>query len=322
MKRFIFLSILFISTNAYSQLKLLKLKSPILFKGDSVTAYRDPAVLYHNNTFYLFFTLIEVEKDGKVFSYTALSTSRNLRKWSNPQKITPRNQKLDYCSPGNVIRYKDEWILCLQTYPRPDLYIFQPVRYGDASARIFIMRSKDLLNWTTPEILMVKGRDIPVDEMGRMIDPYIIEDKDEDGKYWCFYKQRGVSISYSYDLVNWTFSGFTESGENSCVLIENNEYILFHSPSNGIGIKKSNDLKTWETWGNLITLGQAGWNWAKGRITAGTVINLNNIKGIERYLMFFHGSGPLRESEGDFDKNASLGIAWSKDLVNWYWPGE
>jgi hypothetical protein len=265
---------------------------------------------------------VEVEKDGKVFSYTASSTSRDLRKWSNPVKITPRDQKLDYCSPGNVIRYNDEWILCLQTYPRPDLYVSEPVRYGDASARIFIMRSKDLVNWTTPEILMVKGRDIPVEKMGRMIDPYIIEDKDEDGKYWCFYKQRGVSMSNSGDLINWTFSGYTESGENSCVLVENDEYILFHSPSNGIGIKKSNDLKKWESWGNLITLGQSEWNWAKGRITAGTVINLKDVRGIERYLMFFHGSGPLKENEGDFDKNASLGIAWSKDLINWYWPGK
>ena len=320
MKKTIFLSLLFISINVYSQSRLLRLNSPILFKGDSVTAYRDPAVLYHNKTFYLFFTLVEVENDGKVFSYTASSTSRDLRKWSNPVKITPRDQKLNYCSPGNIIRYNDEWILCLQTYPRPDLYISEPVRYGDASARIFIMRSKNLVNWSTPEILMVKGRDIPVEKMGRMIDPYIIEDKDEDGKYWCFYKQRGVSMSYSGDLINWTFSGYTESGENSCVLVENDEYILFHSPSNGIGIKKSIDLKKWETWGNLITLGQSEWNWAKGRITAGTVINLKDVRGIERYLMFFHGSGPLKENEGDFDKNASLGIAWSKDLINWYWP--
>ncbi|MDQ6762706.1 MAG: hypothetical protein M3015_08765 [Bacteroidota bacterium] len=33
--------------------------------------------------------------------------------------------------------------------------------------------------------------------------------------------------------------------------------------------------------------------------------------------MFFHGSGPLKEEEGDFDKNASIGIAWSNNLVQW-----
>ena len=155
-----------------------------------------------------------------------------------------------------------------------------------------------------------------------MIDAYLVEDKDEKGKYWCFYKQRGVSMSYSTDLQNWTFFGFTDAGENTTVLTENNEYILFHSPSNGIGIKKSKDLKNWNNWGDLITLGQKEWTWAKGRITAGTVVSLKNVKGIENCLMFFHGSGPKTENQGDFDHNASIGIAWSKDLINWNWPGK
>jgi predicted GH43/DUF377 family glycosyl hydrolase len=317
---FLLMSVL-VTIDMYAQTMLKKLESPVIFPGDSITAYRDPAILYHNKTFYLFFTLVEVEKDGKVFSYTATSGSRDLKRWSKPVKITPRDQSLDFCSPGNVLRFRDEWVLCLQTYPRPGLYINQ-VKYGDATARIYTMRSRDLVSWSSPEIIRVKGNDVAVEDMGRMIDPYLVEDKDEKGKYWCFYKQRGVSMSYSHDLINWTFFGNTESGENTCVMTENNEYILFHSPSNGIGIKKSSDLKTWKTWGELITLGQDQWKWAKGRITAGAVINLKNVKGIERYLMFFHGSGPLRENEGDFDKNASIGIAWSSDLVNWSWPGK
>jgi hypothetical protein len=244
---FLIVFLLFVSHSISGQSILLKLKSPLLFKGDSVTAYRDPAVLYYNKTFFLFFTLVEVEKDGKVFSYAATSSSKDLTNWTAPRKITPRDQKLNYGSPGNIIRYKNEWILCLQTYPRPDLYITQPVRYGNGTARVYTIRSKDLVNWDPPEILMVKGNDIPVEKMGRMIDPYLIGDKDIKGKYWCFYKQNGVSMSYTYDLKNWTFFGNVESGENVCVLSENNEYILFHSPSNGIGIKKSKDLKNWET---------------------------------------------------------------------------
>ncbi len=86
MKRaFIFL-LFFTGVSLYGQSKLLKLKSPIIFKGDSVTAFRDPAVLYHNKTFYLFFTLIETERDGKVFCYTASSQSRDLVKWTAPVK--------------------------------------------------------------------------------------------------------------------------------------------------------------------------------------------------------------------------------------------
>jgi hypothetical protein len=300
---------------------LSAIKTPILFQGNNVTAYRDPAVMYYQGKFHLFFTMVEIEQDGNIYSYTAQSKSNDLVHWDTPQKITPKNQELNYCSPGNVINYNGEWILCLQTYPRPGHALNHEARYGNGNARLYIMRSKDLKNWSNPELLKVKGPDIPVSEMGRMIDPYLLEDKDIKGKWWCFYKQNGVSMSYSSDLKNWTFFGYTESGENVCVLVENDEYILFHSPKNGIGIKKSKDLKTWADWGELNILGQAGWDWAKGRITAGAVIELEK-NPVARYLMFFHGSGPLTEEEGDFDKNASIGIAWSNDLINWNWPGK
>jgi hypothetical protein len=193
-------------------------------------------------------------------------------------------------------------------------------RFGSGDARLYLMRSKDLENWSTPEIMKVKGPEVSFAAMGRMIDPYLLEDRNKPGKWWCFYKQNGVSMSYSYDLHKWNFVGNTKSGENTSVLYENGGYILIHSPKNGIGIKKSKDLKTWKDWGDLITLGQKDWDWAKGRITAGTVINLKNNKNFGKYVMFFHGSGPKTEEEGDFDRNASIGLAWSSDLKNWNWP--
>jgi len=321
MKKIAFLLVFCVNIAVLAQVDLQMLKSPILFKGDSVTAYRDPAVLFDNGTFHMWFTLVEIEPDGKIYSYTAQSQSKDLLNWSNPIKITPRDQKLNYCSPGNVFRFNEEWILCLQSYPRPNYYLKDHPRYGDKSARVFIMRSKDLQKWSDPEIMMVKGPDVPIEEMGRMIDPYLIEDKDESGKWWCFYKQNGVSMSYSYDLQNWTFFGHTESGENVCVLTENDEYILFHSPHNGIGIKRSKDLRTWQDDGELITLDQKMWNWAKGRLTAGAVLDCRRIPEISKYLMFFHGSGPETENKM-FDNYASLGIAWSDDLKNWDWPGK
>lgn len=310
--------ILTLQSKAQSNL-LTSLKSPIIFQGDDSTAYRDPAVLYYNNVFYLFFTLVKTE-EGKIYSYTAESHSVDLKHWSPEKIITPKDQSLDFSSPGNIIHYKGEWILCLQTYPRPNYTSDQKPRYGTTDARLYIMRSKDLENWGKPEIIKVKGPEVEIADMGRMIDPYLLEDKNEKGKWWCFYKQNGVSMSYSYDLINWTFYGNVESGENVCVLNENDEYILFHSPHNGIAIKRSSNIKSWNDWGNLITLGQNEWDWAKGRITAGTVSNLKEKKELGKYLMFFHGSGPKSESEGDFDKNASIGIAWSDDLLIWDWP--
>ncbi len=300
---------------------LQKLTSPILFKGNEQVAYRDPAVLYDKGTFYLFFTYVRRES-GKIYSYTALSHSRDLKNWSPVKIITPKGQEWDFSSPGNVIRFKNEWVLCLQTYPRLDYLAGQPPKFGNGNARLYIMRSKDLLNWSSPELLKVKGPEISFAQMGRMIDPYFIEDKTDKGKWWCFYKQNGISMSYSYDFRNWKYFGKTESGENPCVLYKNGEYILFYSPRNGIAIKKSTDLVHWNDWGKLITLGQQQWPWAQGRITAGAALDLTNDKNYHCYLLFFHGSGPLTEDQGDFDKNACIGVAWSPDLINWQWPGK
>ncbi|SDL35301.1 glycoside hydrolase family protein [Kriegella aquimaris] len=307
-------------TNAQNSL-LSDLRSPIIFKGNDSIAYRDPAILFHEDIFHLFYTLVKAE-NGLIYSYTASSKSKDLKHWSPAKIITAKNQNLNFCSPGNIIRFKDEWILSLQTYPRPGLGEKDKTRYGSADARVFIMRSKDLENWSAPELIKVKGADVKEADMGRMIDPYIVEDKDEKGKWWCFYKQNGVSMSYTYDFENWTYCCHSESGENVTVLTENDEYLLFHSPHNGIGIKRSTNLEQWEDWGDLIVLGQQHWDWAKGRITAGTVINLTENAKFGKYLMFFHGSGPRTEQEGDFDKNASLGIAWSDDLLHWNWPGK
>lgn len=322
MKKLIILLFFTQTINLNGQSEILSaIDSPVIFYGDEKTAYRDPAVLFHNDSFHLFFTLIRTI-EGEIFSFTATSKSEDLINWSRVKILTPKDQNLNYSSPGNIIKYDGKWILCLQTYPRPNYKSGDKVRYGNDESRIFIMKSKDLENWSNPELLRVKGSTISEDKMGRMIDPYLIEDKDEDGKWWCFFKQNGVSISYTYDFINWNYFGNNKSGENVCVLNYENEYIMFHSPSNGIGVKRSNDLKNWSNFGNLITLGQKEWDWAKGRLTAGAVVDLRNKKGIDKYIMFFHGSGPNRESEGDFDKNCSIGIAWSDDLVKWEWPNK
>ena len=297
---------------------LSALDDPRLFSGNDTTAFRDPAAIYENGVFHLFFSLVRIERDS-AFSYVATSTSVNLKDWTEPRILTERDQNLDFSSPGNVIRFGDEWILCMQTYPRPGYIRSEMPRYGSEDARLFIMRSKDLETWTQPELLRVKG-DIPEEDMGRMIDSYLIEDKDEPGKWWCFYKQNGVSSSWSHDLVNWTFDKHIQGGENVCILRDGDDYIMFHSPENGIGVKRSSDLRNWKDDGSLITLGQSEWEWAAGRLTAGFVLDCRSIPSVGKYIMFFHGSGPLTETEGDFDKNSSIGIAWSDDLQSWAWP--
>ncbi len=290
--------------------------SPILFKGDAVTAYRDPAAIYSQGMFHLYFTLVKTEPDGKIYSYTAWSRSRDLARWTKPKIMTPRDRSLNFSSPGNIIRFCDQWVLCLQTYPRPN-----GEKYGNANARLWIRRSTDLENWSEPELLRVKGPDVPVEKMGRLIDPYLVEDKDEPGKWWCFFDDNAANMSYSYDLITWSYLGRIPSGENACVLVERGEYVLLHSPKNGIGLKRSPDMKTWRDVGKPIILGQKEWPWAAGRLTAGFVLDLRRQQGIGKFIMFFHGSEfPEQDPRGGFDNFASIGFAWSDDLKTWNWP--
>ena len=286
-----------------------------IFRGDDWHAYRDPAAVWHEGTFHLFFTLVETEPDGQVFSYTAQSESRDLVRWSPPRKLTPRDNAKDYSSPGNVVRDGGEWVLCLQTYPRPGNRDDGVVRYGNDNARLFTMRSRDLRTWRAPQLLKVKGPRVDEADMGRMIDPYLL--KDRSGTWWCFYKQNGASISRSDDLVTWTPAGRTDAGENVCVLEADGRYLMFHSPPNGIGLKTSCDLLHWTDEPELVTLHQADWSWARGRLTAGAVIDARRVPGVGRWLMFFHGSGPRTEAQGDFDRNASIGLVASEDLRTW-----
>lgn len=295
------------------------LTSPIIFRGGPKVAYRDPAAVYVDGVFRLFFTLVETESDGSVFLYTAWSKSTDLQTWSQPVKFTPRNKSMDFSSPGDIVRYGDEWVLCLQTYPRPN-----GEKFGNSDARVWTMRSKDLETWGPPELMRVKGPTVPQDKMGRMIDAYILEDKDESGKWWSFFKQNGVSHSWSNDLQTWNFVGHTPAGENVCVIVDKDEYLMFHSPGNGVGMKRSSDLQNWKDLG-VLTLGQATWPWAKGRLTAAFVLDLRNDTKFGKALMFFHGSDyPESDPRGGFDTFASLGLAWSDsdDLLQWSWPGK
>ena len=97
---------------------------------------------------------------------------------------------------------------------------------------------------------------------------------------------------------------------------------MFHSPENGMGILQSAYCAHWTDTGILLTLGQKDWPWAQGRITAGFVMESPlPCENGARWLMFFHGSGP-EDEKTMFDQYASIGIAWSRDLIHWDWPRE
>lgn len=151
--------------------------------------------------------------------------------------------------------------------------------------------------------------------MGRMIDPYLVKAQDE---WWCFFKQNGVSFLKSKDLKTWSFVGNAAAGENVCVVSHNGGYRMFSSPENGIRVMDSDDLVSWHSARPDLTFGQDQWDWAKGRLTAGFVLENRSRRDFPPYIMFFHAT---RCPESiTFDTDASIGVAFSEDLTGWFWP--
>jgi len=214
---------------AAAKIDFSAIKSPIILRGDSGVAYRDPTAIYHDGIFRLYYTMVTLQPDGKRYLVTAESRSKDLVDWSDPKPLTPLDLNKNFSSPGNIIRFGGKWVLCFQTYPTPN-----GEKYANNDARVWIMRSDDLETWDEPELMMVKGPDVPVAEMGRLIDAYLVEDKDQPGKWWMFFDDDAANMSWSYDLKTWTYFNRVEAGENVCVLMENDEYVMFHSPKNGI----------------------------------------------------------------------------------------
>lgn len=273
----------------------------IIFAQTDRYAYRDPAAYIFNGEIYLFFSLVENTKDNQYF-YVAVSKSKDFENWSKPEILTEKDISKNYSSPGNVVEYEGKYYLCLQTYPRPN-----GEKYGNEASRIFTMKTNDFISWSKPELIKVKG-DIPENEMGRMIDPYILKD---NGKFICFFKQNGVSFSESADMKNWHFKGFTECGENVCVVKENKEYIIFNSPQNGINLLSTKDFKAFNSI-ETVYLNQNEKPWAKDRITAGFVLDISQMNTGYKYAMFYHG-----DMEDDYIFGASLAVVFSNDLKKW-----
>lgn len=292
---------------------LNSLRSPIIFAGSSTTAYRDPAAFWLNGEMHLFFTLVESTAPEGPWLTVAHARSADLIHWTAPQRLTPYDRSLNFSSPGNIVQDGDAYVLCLQTYCREN-----GEKYGNEGCRLFTMRSADLETWSQPELLRVKGEHTAPADMGRMIDPYLLRCRDG---WRCFYKQCGMSVSRSEDLRHWQPIGHSRGGENFCVLPYKRGYMMFHSPRNGIGRLYSEDLLHWKRYGGKLYLGQRGWSWARGRLTAAFVLDGRSIPQLGQYVMFFHGSGP-RDEDTYFDTHASIGIAWSSNLRDWHWPGQ
>lgn len=287
--------------------------------------YRDPMAFFHECSCYCYYSYLELGDDGWTYFRLGLSISEDLVHWRGPYLLTEADRRFNYSSPGCIIRQGDEFVMCIQTYPTfgnaPDQVC------ANQSSRIFLIRSRDLLHWSEPELMRVHGDDVPVEDMGRMIDPFIVQDIHDPGLYRVFYKQhpKGIAhqqtetgypveyMSYSStrDLKHFKDEGYIICGENVCVLPDRDVYRIYNSPQNGVACLKTRDFVTFEQEAPL-TFGQLNWPWASARLTAGFVVDARDIPGVGKYLMFFNGDQP-----DAFAFCASLGLAWSDDLITW-----
>ena len=271
------------------------MKAQVILPQTPTRGFRDPCVVFHDGVCHVYYTLVCQEPGGQALAL-AESVSADLVHFTEPRILLAPDPAYNYSSPGNVFMHDGQFHICFQTYPRPNGEI-----YGNHDSRLFIMHSTDLVSWSEPELLRVKG-ETPVAEMGRMIDPYILQDA--DGAFLCFYKQNGVSVSRSADLIHWEYIGHTACGENVCVLRRGEWYAILNSPENGVNLLLTKDLREFTDCGTSC-LGCAGELWAKDRVTAGFALEHDG-----ELMLFFHG-----DNEDDYLFGASIALIRRFDLL-------
>lgn len=289
-----------------------KIKNPI-FDCEPIYSPRDPAAIYYNGIFKCFHSAFE-QKNGKKLFYINVCESQDLVSWSNVRRLT--TSELNFSSPGNIIKIKDKWIMCVQSYPIKPGSI-----HGSEESRLWLMESNDLITWSEPRIIKEEGCEGTWTNSHRQIDPYLLY---HENKFWCFYKTSGsIGLLVSDDLSKWreavkdrpvlspedTPDGSTV--ENPCVIKYNDQFIMFFAPcreGRGIGIARSKNLIDWI---DVKYLNFPQLSWAPCGPTAPMVLDMR--KEFGKWIMFFHG-----ERHGLF--SAAIGLAWSDDLENWVVP--
>jgi hypothetical protein len=271
---------------------------------------RDPLLHYHDGVFRCFHTAAE-QHDGNYRLFLDVTQSTDLIHWSAPTRLT--TSELGFSSPGSIIQVGDEWVMSVQSYPIPE-----GQKHADETARLWLMTSLDLDNWSDPEPIKPDGAQVNWTESHRQIDPCLIE---HDGRYWCFYKTGGrLGLLVSDDLEHWVEAspdrpvlgpGDTpdHSGvENPCVVRDGDGFTMFFAPcrqGRGIGVARSDDLLHWY---DVRYLDFPSLPWADGGPTAAMVADLRDV--CDKWVMVFHGERPGPHA-------AALGIAYSDDLEHW-----
>jgi len=277
-------------------------------------AVRDPALVMDGGVLRCFHTAVETHGSRYRLFLDVIDT-RDLVEWAAPRRLT--GSTMNYSSPGNVLRVGERWVLCVQSYP-----MGPGERYGNATCRLWLMESDDLVEWSAPRMINPEGCSAGWTDSARQIDPYLVY---HAGAFWCFYKTSGcLGLLTSQDLETWEEASpsrpvlgpdDTPDGvgiENPCVVRDGDSYVLFFAPcraGRGIGVARSDDLLNWR---DVHYLDFPDLAWATNGPTAAVVLDTREELG--HWLMAFHGEYVGRPHA------AAMGLAWSDDLENWACP--
>ena len=226
------------------------LPRPLWFLPD--VDLRDPAVFLHEGTAYVFFTHYDFRQRRW---HVGLSETRDFREFSPIRLVSPEG----YASPGNVLRVGDEFVLCYQ-------------QYRNFPHTLCLARSRNLRDWSAPEVIFNTGPENRWNADGRVIDPYLVQ---WQGRYYCYYvgsdrwgKPSGhnfIGVAGSDDLKHWVdlspevptigvdFPWEEPDGnENNCVLWHEGRWVMLYSASlrrQCIAWATSDDLIHWRKQG-------------------------------------------------------------------------
>ncbi len=286
--------------------------TPFLDLG--AAAARDPALVYDGERLRCYYT--RAERSGERYQlWVEVVETRDMQTWSPSRRLT--TSPLNFSSPGNALRVGEAWVLCVQSYP-----IDPGGQYGNETSRLWLMRSRDLQDWTEPRMIYPQGCQARWTASRRQIDPYLVR---HAGNFYCFYKTGGqLGLLVSPDLDQWqeaspdrpvlgaedTPDGVTV--ENPCVVAVPGGYAMIFAPcrpGRGVGLAYSSDLLRWR---DVHYLDFPVLPWADNGPTAAVVLDLRPETG--HWLMAFHGERAANQTNAH---SAALALAWGEDLEHW-----
>lgn len=300
----------YMKTAKFMPVDLSRVFNPIYATRDSV---RDPCAVYHDGTFYLYYTVMsEPSRWCSPHTYRLeMTTTRDFVRFTPPQVISP----FGYASPGNVMFVEGRWLMSAQRYPWP--------------TAIVVLESKDLVTWSKPRQVIGADTGLFWSKKHGPIDGFLFGWQDK--LYLVFTNQtrdkeaQQVGLAVAEDLEHFTVltpdrplldsSAYdqVQGVENCSILVQGDTLYLFVSvgmAEQKVARVKSRDLFHWPALTPEHEIAGLNQEWSRHYACAQFVADWRDSLGA--YVMFYMGC----RHKDPFERMA-LGMAVSNDLDHW-----